>query len=205
MDIHGILRALADERPVFHSEADFQFAFAWRIRETTGEEVRLEYPPHPGDRTYLDIWLPDSGTAIELKYFTRKLDSSVDGESFFLKDQGAQDLGRYDFLKDIRRVERVARGFVVALANDPLYWQPPKGQTKDAAFRIHDGRQIAAKAMLHWKAGTGKGTMSGREDSIRLRHRYRMSWRDYGSPLTAVADTRCGRFRYLAIEVPPER
>ena len=45
--LHSIMEELAKERPIFHSEADFQHALAWKIREKMIEkgyrtEVRLE-------------------------------------------------------------------------------------------------------------------------------------------------------------------
>ena len=79
MDMRKLMDSLARERPVFHSEADFQFALAWQIREATGLDVRLEYPRVPNERVYLDIWLPEAKAAIELKYFKKKLDVEVGG------------------------------------------------------------------------------------------------------------------------------
>ena len=72
LDIHRLMEGLAAKRPVFHSEADFQFALAWEIREETGLDVRLEFPPFPGEPMRLDIWVPDHRTAIELKYPNRE-------------------------------------------------------------------------------------------------------------------------------------
>lgn len=47
-DIHAVMGQLAHRRPIFHSEADFQFALAWRIKETLPDyEIRLEYEPFP--------------------------------------------------------------------------------------------------------------------------------------------------------------
>jgi|SRR5215813_7697740 len=43
--IQYCLSALSKERPIFHSEADFQFAFAWKMREQNlAYSVRLEVP-----------------------------------------------------------------------------------------------------------------------------------------------------------------
>ncbi len=197
-DLNALLARLAEQRPVFHSEADFQFALAWRIREETGQEVRLEYPV-PEERMYLDISLPATRTAIELKYWTRKLDVEMGGERFALKDQAAQDLGRYDFLKDIRRVEKVGRGFAVALTNDRTYWNRSHLETVDAAFRLHEGRRIPASEPLAWSPKAGKGTRKGREEPICLRGSYRLGWRDYGQPLSDGGHV--SQFRYLAVEV----
>ena len=44
LDIPELMRELARERPLFHSEADFQHALAWRIHETISDcGIRLEY------------------------------------------------------------------------------------------------------------------------------------------------------------------
>ena len=78
LDIHAIMNGLAERRPIFHSEADFQFALAWRIHKTLPDcEVRLEFKPFPYERMYLDVWLPTECVAIELKYLTRKLTIDV--------------------------------------------------------------------------------------------------------------------------------
>ena len=74
LGISSLIEDLSLLRPVFHSEADFQHALAWHIREVMPDcQVRLEFKPFPAERVYLDIWLPTLGTAIELKYLTRKL------------------------------------------------------------------------------------------------------------------------------------
>ncbi len=183
---------------MFHSEADFQFALAWEIREKTGLEVRLEYPRKPSAKRYLDIWLPEARAAIELKYFKRKLDVAVGGERFALANQGAHDINRYHFLRDIERVEGAGRGFAVALTNDPNYWTRAIKQSPiDAAFRLHEGRTLPAHKPLAWApSATGMN-----KPSIRLKHSYSLAWRDYGLPLTEVAEARSRQFRYLAVEV----
>ncbi len=48
LDIDRLMTELSRTRKVFHSEADFQHAFAWQIREHTPEcEIRLEFNPAP--------------------------------------------------------------------------------------------------------------------------------------------------------------
>ena len=97
LDVDLLMSGLAQTRPVFHSEADFQHAFAWRIREAMPDcQVRLEYNLFPDERrrTYLDIWLPGLEVAIELKYFTRQLEATHEEERFVLRGQGAQDIGQ---------------------------------------------------------------------------------------------------------------
>ena len=91
LDIPVLMRALARDRPVFHSEADFQHALAWRLHETIPDcGVRLEYKP-PDKRIYLDLWLEHFGVAIELNYRTRLLEMEHNGEVFALRNQSATD------------------------------------------------------------------------------------------------------------------
>ncbi len=205
IDIHALMGGLAGKRPVFHSEADFQFALAWEIKEATGNDVRLEFPPFPEERMYLDIWIPAIGTAVELKYLTRELAVTAASEPFSLRNQGAQDLGRYDFLKDVYRLERVIestpgerRGIAVLVTNDSLYWKPPNQEdTIDAEFRVHQDRELPRK--MRWSERASIGTTKGRESPIILTDSYICKWRDYGRPV--VSNAKNARFRYLALEV----
>ena len=209
-DVNELMKDLARKRPVFHSEADFQHALAWHIHGVgLDPRVRLERPvewPRPPERIYIDLWLPSSKVAVELKYRTRRLEHWHEGELFALRDQSAQDTGRYDFLKDVQRLEQlsapklpsVQAGYAIMLTNDPLYWEkpPPNGKpTNDAEFRIHEGRTIKGK--LEWSPETGPGTKKGREDPICLKGTYTLRWREYSDP----GDRADRRFRYLAIQV----
>lgn len=205
LDIHGLMGGLAAKRPVFHSEADFQFALAWQIREAKGLDVRLEFRPSAAKRMYLDIWVPEIGTPLELKYRTRKLDMKCGGDAFALLNQGARDLGRYHFLRDVERLEHMPEdlpcangGIAVLLTNDRSYWLPSREATIDTDFHIHEGRQLPPKVELSWAPGakTGEG-----KPPIVLRRPYRLKWRYYGRPIDESASPPNRQFRYLAVEV----
>ena len=210
--IHDLMAKLSDRRPVFHSEADFQHAFAWRVQtEMPDYEVRLEYRPIQDERRYLDIWINNLRLAIELKYRTRDAALQHAGERYNLLRQGAHDLGRYDFLKDVQRLENLqlqgiaGTGLAVFLTNEHLYWRPPgKPDKVDRAFHIHDGRQICGA--LTWSPEAGPGTVRSRENPIDLKGTYDLVWHDYGDKDTLqphVSGTRLSnaRFRYLVVEV----
>ena len=148
IDMDGLMGSLADSRKVFHSEADFQHALAWHIHQAMPEsQVRLEVDVMQVEhqRRFLDIWLPLEGIAIELKYKTRGLELEQDDEPFVLRNQSAQDQGRYDFLLDIQRLERMRSNleqckaaYAVLLTNDSSYWKAPTHRdTVDADFRVH--------------------------------------------------------------------
>ena len=207
MDMRQLMDSLARERPVFHSEADFQFALGWEIKGQTGLDVRLEFPPFSNESLYLDIWLPSDRIAIELKYLTRKLRLRLGDESFALRDQSAQDIRRYDFVKDIERLERVVKdgnaasgGMAVLVTNDPSYWKPPaRPEPIDAAFRVDQGRKLSGE--MRWSDRAGKGTTKGRECPILLSGSYLLEWREYGGSVTRRAKEKYAQFRYLAVEV----
>jgi hypothetical protein len=123
---------------------------------------------------------------------------SVQVEDFNLRNHGAQDLGRYDFIKDIQRLEKIksqkvgVKGFAILLTNVSSYWMPTqRNRTVDADFRLEDGRQIAGE--LEWK-GASEGTMCGRKDKLMLNGSYPLKWEDYS---TIGAE----QFRYLLIEI----
>ena len=166
-------------------------------------DVRLEYKPFPNKSVYLDLWLPGVGVAVELKYFTRKLEHEHNGESFALRDQAAQDIRRYDFMKDIQRLERVSKergevrsGFAVLLTNDPSYWQQPsRSNTVDAAFRLQ-GRPAGFPEKWLGRSARPAETTKGREEAIHLDGSYELQWRDYAD----IGGVRHGQLRYLAAQ-----
>ena len=202
-----LLEILSERRPVFHSEADFQLALGWHIHETLSDsQVRPEFKPFHSKNIYLDLWLQNSKTAIELKYRTQKLKAQLGGEVFALRTQGAQDAGRYSFIEDISRLERlvhdqryVSTGFAVLLTNDPSYWEVPKKgweNTNDADFRIHEERIIRGE--MKWAKKAAEGGIKGMEKPIKLRGSYKASWGDY----SVLEKGKFEKVRYLVVEVP---
>lgn len=219
LTIHHLLRGLAAKRPVFHNEADFQFALAWHIRERIQETVRLEWKPFLPGNMYVDLWVPALGVAIELKYRTRELEHEtpmshrdLPGERFSLRDQSAQDQGRYDFVKDVARLEQVLRcrsdahhGIAVLLTNDPSYWKVCSGAaTIDQDFRLDEkategeGRRLSGT--MAWSEDASETTKEGREDEIALNGSYDLEWRDY-STVAKPEMAKYGALRYLTVEV----
>lgn len=205
IDIVETMRSLASLRPVFHSEADFQHALAWQIHQQHPElKIRLEYRPSKvNQKMYVDIWVERGSQlcAIELKYKTKSFSKKVCGEQFNLLNQAAQDLARYDFCKDISRVERLANaypalvGFAVLVTNDSGYWRKSDHrETVDSAFRLHQGAKLARK--LSWDSRASKGTTKGRAAPIRLKRSHLLEWMDY-SKFESVPKN--GSFRSLVV------
>ncbi len=204
-DVRRLLADLADVRPVFHSEADFQHALAWQLHELFPQaEVRLETRPLASEAVFLDVFaaVGEQRVAFELKYLVRSLTATVAGEQFRLRSQSAHDVRRHDVVKDIARLERVVLagaadvGFAVVLSNDSAYWAPGrKAEPIDAAFRLNDGRTLAGQ--LGWSASAGLGTTVNRDTPIELAGTYRLAWEDFSDIGAPVG----GRFRYLLLEV----
>lgn len=201
-----MLTLLSQQRPVFHSEADFQHALAWLIHLQQPEaRIRLEYRPLPQEPLNLDLWVQGDqpALAIELKYPTRRLVVEHAGEHFSLKNQAAQDLTRYDFVKDIVRLERImltrsgVTGYAILLTNDSNYWtRSMRTNTVDAAFRLHEGARLSGP--LVWAEHAGVGTKTTREAALELRGSYPMSWHHYSTVGDRPND---GIFRFLLIRV----
>ena len=211
IDVHAVMTALSQDRPAFHSEADFQHAFAWRIQLWYPDlRIRLEYPFHRQDETidHLDIVAFDEKgtTAFEMKYKTAPFFAPLKEDVFYLKGHSAQDIGRYDFLRDVYRVERYvaecrnSAGYAILLTNDGAYWNPSnRGRSVCDQFRLTDKRVITGE--LSWSETAGKGTTKGREVPIRLKGSYTCEWRDYSEFRMSEYTKGCGRFRYLAIGI----
>lgn len=206
IEIHKILITLAKKRPIFHSEADFQHAFAWEIhRELPNASVRLELTVQVKNQyLHIDLWIQNQEDilAVELKYKTRSLSVQIDNEQYRLKNQSAQDIGRHDFIKDIQRLEHVAGmqrniiGYAVLLTNDSAYWaKPAYHNTVDANFRIHDGRVLAG--VLDWGVNASDGIKKNREQSLVLRNKYIVQWENFSHP----SHESYGEFRTLTINV----
>jgi hypothetical protein len=203
-----VLQRLSEERPVFHSEADLQHALAWSIqRAFPSARVRLEMrAPGIAERLHLDAWfqIDAERTALEIKYKSHRLQTTVNGESFDLLGHGAQDLGRYDFLKDVQRLERVCdggaaeRGFAIMITNDPAYWTTRGSSVGSAceSYRLTPGREVSGS--LQWGANAGPGTTRGRELPIVLRRRYLLHWQAFS---VVVPGVRGGEFRSLIVPV----
>lgn len=202
-NIEETLLRLTLQRPIFHSEADFQHALAWSIHQSDPNTViRLELPFRTEESSeYLDLQVVNGAQsfAVELKYKTRRLTHTHAGEQFNLKQQGAQDLGRYDFLADVGRLERfvaakrATAGCAILVTNDTSYWsEPARTGTVDQMFRLNEGRKIYGS--LNWLDHASAGTMRSRENPITLTGKYTAEWRPFSYPSKQPG----GEFRYLA-------
>ena len=198
-EINKLVQECLNERGIFHSEADFQHSLAWKIHKEFGKKfkVRLEFPI--GNKS-IDLVLIDSSKnkiGIELKYKTKESSEEVNGEKYSLKSHGAQDIGRYDVIKDIERLEELIRenkiklGFVIFLTNDLSYLNKCKGNARK--FSLEEGREITGK--LDWGKNTGEGTKKNREKTLKLKNNYKINW------INSLTISEKNIFKYFILEI----
>ena len=205
MNITAVIEALRAKRAVFYSEADFQFTLAWEIQLLYPDAaIRLEYPPPNAPTKYIDLLVRfgDDVFPIELKYKTKIFSAMVADEPYYLKNHGAQDVGKYDFVKDICRVETFREhivgykeGYTIWLTNDPYYWNTPKSDSVGySAFSVHHG--AVKEGSMAWGASMNEGSTKGREKPLYLSGSYRIEWHDYSR-----VDANNGVFMYAVVPV----
>lgn len=155
------------------NERDLQIHIATWLRnsENAYDDVDVEYfVPKSELEDYkwnselrLDIVVKKNGEycPIELKYKTKKIerqifrfDEVMHNKVVVMKNQGAQDLGMYDFWKDVRRVELVRNrfknvkgGLVVFVTNDSLYTKKSRCNSNNYHLNMDNGKHLPIK---HW-------------------------------------------------------
>ena len=139
-----VFEFLKKNEELLFNERDFQMHLAIWLRSSANhyDDVDVEYyVPWQELENYiweselrLDIVVMKKGEycPVELKYKTKKVerkisrfDEMLSEKVIVMKNQGAQDLGMYDFWKDVRRVElvrnrfeKVKNGLAVFVTND---------------------------------------------------------------------------------------
>lgn len=209
--------ALAVRRPVFHSEADFQYELALQIGGM-GYNVRLEKPFTLGENTIeVDIIasLGGKNMGIELKYKhqTSKSVIGIDryGEHFEVVDNWGTNLTRYDVWSDFCRMaalvaaKAIDKGYSIILTNAPL-WDAP-GPIMARNFSLQDGAVPDLRKSWVWNDHTEeqkRRTIGNRSDPLILPFRPSepLHWEEYtkeNNDPSPIIHT-LGHYRYLPIE-----
>jgi hypothetical protein len=219
IDIPSIMKALSTERKIFHSEADFQFALAWKIKEMNDDKnmsIRLEYTPMLDNATEkkknlwknrrIDIVLffNDMKTIvpIELKYLKETLKCSINDEMYNLSI-GARGMGMYNCFADIERMEILRDnlkgfdiGYVIWLTNDKAYWEPKK-ENNYSEFHAPDGFTIEPGSK-HFAKKAKVRSYKKYEDKITIKGTYPVVWLEY-SDLCCSGKEKNRVFKYCEI------
>lgn len=205
--IRGCIKDFAENGVVFSNEAQFQFALAWKLGEKLALEKKefeiiLEHLVMVGDKKYyIDILIRIGNDLypIELKYKSaaKNLTYKSNGREYHTFNQGAEDCGSYDFLKDIMRLElltdknlrvlsdyTVQTGFAIMMTNDYLYKRAPLTKTNGdhycwEQFFLTPNKTI--KGTLNWVDKNGNTINKPGEAYEKIRKTY---GEDRAKPIT---------------------
>ena len=171
--VHTDVKQFLDtNKELLFNERDLQMHLATYLRQTNHyDDVDVEYyVPLSELENYIwnnelriDVLVRkgDEYLPIELKYKTKSVKKRIPrfGEQVsedveVMKNQGAQDLGKYDFWKDVRRIEIVRKrfkaiknGLAVFVTNDPAYLQSGRDLSNHIKFSMTEGAHGKEK---HW-------------------------------------------------------
>ena len=195
-DIRNFLK---QQKELLFNEFDFQMQLAIYLRSIGKyDDVESEYfiPTKNTDllkgydwdsnmRVDLVVRKDNEYVPIELKYVTKRV--VKDYERFgvmvkgmeILKEHSAQDIRRYDFWKDVRRIELIKKifpavknGLAVFLTNDPSYIKDPKPQSACFPFSMSGNRKTGGGKM-DW---LGCPATAKDHHSFNLDEEYQLQW-----------------------------
>jgi len=208
-EIEAAMASLALRRPIFHSERDFQFELAWELRlQNPKLPIRLERRfMVDEDRFDVDISYKCQGQSvgispalqvvIEIKLFKTKFEWNQAGEDFNLPFARWKK-NRYDFAKDILRLERLVGkcgsnessladvGFAIGLGNDSRLWLK-----QDLECEVGPPYELSEGTILK-----GGDTFSDLE-VLHLKSEYPITW----SPYSRVDAVGPSEFKWLMVMV----
>lgn len=210
IDMKKVIEELSEERPIFLSEDDMKLEIAWKIKTMYPDaQIRLEYSLNykkynldTYERIDILVIINNGWIPIELKYKKKKFEKTIKDEYFYLRNDGAQDQGRYNYLRDIERIEKISKGvpefiegYTLLITNDLSYTKAP---TKEDGFARNFYLFGDKQGKIEWaKNNEGKeasaGTKSGCEKTIKLENKYAMKWEKYAD----LDKSNSGRFVYL--------
>ncbi len=199
--IDNFLNSLS--RP-FHSEADLQHELAIFLRDKLNAKIRLEKPmgkdQHKGN---IDLFIDYDAKkiGIELKYKTQILSRKTQEECFNLKQHSAHPLGRYDFYKDISRLENwinkkeINHGFAIFLTNDGNYLKHHN------EFNL--GSAKIEKNNYDWLNYKKSSHGTNRKDGIIFGYNYSIQWQKCNNLNEELKNTKGNNvFQFLILEIP---
>ena len=196
---NDVFAFLESNNELLFNERDFQMHLATWLRNSTNhyDDVDVEYyvPRQELDNYIwdselrLDIVVKKDGEycPVELKYKTKKVerkisrfDEDLTADVVVMKNQGAQDLGMYDFWKDVRRVElvrnrfeRVKGGLAVFVTNDGFYTKGSKESSNNYLFGM--AGEAARSTKKHW--ANPESTCAKTHPNFEVEREYSIEWR----------------------------
>lgn len=194
-----IFTFLESNEELLFNERDFQMHLATWLRKSANDydDVDVEYyVPKIELSNYvwdselrLDIVVKKDGEycPVELKYKTKKVerqisrfDEILDDKVVVMKNQGAQDLGMYDFWKDVRRIElvrnrfaKVKGGLAIFVTNDALYTKASRPESNNYLLNMNEGKHSVIK---HWQNENSACAKMNSYKSFEVEKEYSINW-----------------------------
>lgn len=189
---------LENNNELLFNERDFQMHLATWLRNSANnyDDVDVEYyvPWQELDgyiwesELRLDIVVKKNGEycPVELKYKTKNIerqitrfDELLNKKVAVMKDQGAQNLGMYDFWKDVHRIElvrkrfkRVKGGLAVFVTNDVLYTKASKSSSNNYLFGMVG--EVTRLKQKHWR--NPESTCAKTHPNFDVEQSYDITW-----------------------------
>lgn len=189
---------LESNNELLFNERDFQMHLATWLRNSANnyDDVDVEYyvPWQELDgyiwesELRLDIVVKKNGEycPVELKYKTKNIerqitrfDELLNKKITVMKNQGAQNLGMYDFWKDIHRIElvrkrfkRVNGGLAVFVTNDVLYTKESKSSSNNYLFGMVG--EVTRLKQKHWR--NPESTCAKTHPNFDVEQSYDITW-----------------------------
>ena len=194
-----IFAFLGSNEELLFNERDFQMHLATWLRNSINsyDDVDVEYyvPWQELDdyiwesELRLDILVKKDGEycPVELKYKTKKIERKISrfdevlhDKVVVMKNQGAQDLGMYDFWKDVHRVELVRNrfknvkgGLAVFVTNDPFYTKASRPNSNNYLLNMTEGKHSVVK---HWQNEDSACAKMKSYKSFEVEKEYSIKW-----------------------------
>ena len=194
-----IFAFLESNEELLFNERDFQMHLATWLRKSANDydDVDVEYyvpkselPNYVWDSELrIDIVIKKNGEycPVELKYKTKKVERQVsrfdeilDDKVVVMKNQGAHDLGMYDFWKDVRRIElvrnrfaKVKGGLAIFVTNDALYTKASRPESNNYLLNMNEGKHSVIK---HWQNENSACAKMNSYKSFEVEKEYSINW-----------------------------
>ncbi len=222
IDISELVAEFLNENPVFFNEADMVNQFArFVIYKYNDTDVYMEVAAHiptilagiPVDKSVsldLVLLIGERVIVFEMKYKTSQFDHPIGKIHYHLKNQGSQNLSRYDVWYDLERCEYVlnqnipsidktpSEAYVLLYTNDSSLWGTA-AKTMSDNLKLEAGNYMGAERRLHAPNNPDGMPSEGsigkfrRGHPIRIANNYDFVWKE----------TRHG-FRFLLIKAQPD-
>jgi hypothetical protein len=199
--IKDIISFVEQQKELMFNEGDFQLQLSVHLLKSGHyDDVQVEYylPNELATKAgydwdsnlYLDIVVRkgDDYCPIELKYPTKRVvkEAVRFGEKLsnvqLMRNQGAQDIVRYNFWKDVRRGEIVKALFpkatsalAVMLTNDASYTRPVRSTSACYPFRTTEG-SVIGPGLMDWN---GMPAIGASHTPFHLDGKYTVKWEKY--------------------------